>query len=129
MTPFRILYDLFRARFFENDAVAPGGGFELGVYQLFGILAMPGIFIAYLVMPQFLELGARPPGPALDTALRLYRLLFPAFSFAVVGFATLFEWDMLFPDRRDFLVSARSPSACAHCAPRSSLPWDFSFCC
>jgi hypothetical protein len=109
VTPFRILYDLFRARFFENDTVAPGGGFELGVYKLFGILAMPGFFVAYFVMPQFLELAARPRGPAVDLALRLYRLLFPSFSFAVVGFATLFEWDMLFPDRRDFLVLGPFP--------------------
>jgi hypothetical protein len=109
MTPHRILSGLFRARFFENDVVAPGGGFELGVYQVFGILAMPGFFIAYFVMPTFLELGARPPGPALDATLRLYRLLFPVFSFAVVGFATTFEWDMLFPDRRDFLVLGPFP--------------------
>ena len=109
MTPFRMLLDLFRARFFENDLLSPEGGFEGSIYQVLGVLATPGAFVSYYTMPSLLELAARPPGPAVDWALRLYRLFFPAYSFAVVGFATVFEWDMLFPDRRDFLVLGSFP--------------------
>jgi hypothetical protein len=109
MTPFRRLLDLFRARFLENDMLSPDGGFEGSIYQVLGILATPGAFVSYFVMPSMLEIAARPPGPALDWALRLFRLFFPAYSFAVVGFAAVFQWDMLFPDRRDFLVLGSFP--------------------
>ncbi len=109
MTPYRRLLDLFRARFFENDAVTPEGGFETNIYQVMGLLGVPGWFISQLLMPAFLRLSMQPPSPAADAALRAYRLFFPAYSFAVIGFATVFEWDMLFPDRRDFLILGAFP--------------------
>ncbi len=109
MTPFQRLLKLFRARFFENDMLSPDDGFEGNIYQVLGILATPGAFVSYFTMPTLLELALRPPGPAVDWAIRLYRLFFPAYSFAVIGFATVFEWDMLFPDRRDFLVLGTFP--------------------
>ena len=102
MTPFRHLLRLFRARFFENDALTPEGGFETSIYQLLGFLALPGLVINTVFGA--LELGDLPSGPQLDWIVRIHRVIFPAFSFAVTGFATIFEWDMLFPDRRDFLV-------------------------
>ena len=109
MTPFRRLLDLFHARFFENDTVSPDGGFETNIYQLLGFLAAPGFLISYLLMPQFLELATKQLDSASQWALRIFRLFFPAFSFAVVGFATFFEWDKLFPDRRDFLILGSFP--------------------
>jgi hypothetical protein len=107
MTPFQWLLGLFRARFFENDALTPEGGFETNIYQVLGFLVTPGLFIVTLFA--FLELGDLPPGPARDWIIRTHRLLFPAFSFAVTGFTTIFEWDMLFPDRRDFLILSAFP--------------------
>ena len=109
MTPFRRLFDLFRTRFFENDAASPGGGFETNINQVLGFLATPGLYVAYFFMGDFLALAKKPPSAAIDWALRVHWLLFPAFSFAVVGFATVFEWDMLFPDRRDFLILSPFP--------------------
>jgi hypothetical protein len=107
MTSFQWLLRLFRAHFFENDTLTPDGGFETNVYQVLGFLVTPGLFISTFFA--FMELGDLPPGPALDWIIRIHRLLFPAFSFAVTGFVTIFEWDMLFPDRRDFLVLTAFP--------------------
>jgi hypothetical protein len=114
MTPFGLLLRLFQDRFFENDSVSPGGGFETNIYQVLGFLAATGFMVSYLIMPVFLELSVArlPAGRAAAEAgwaLRSFRLFFPAVSFAVIGFTTVFEWDTLFPDRRDFLILASFP--------------------
>ncbi len=108
-SPFRLLLDLFKSRFFENDLASPDGGFETNIWQVLGFLGTPGFLVAFFQMPAFMELAIQPPGPDVDWRLRVARLFFPAYSFAVTGFVTLFEWEMLFPDRRDFLILATFP--------------------
>jgi hypothetical protein len=108
-TPFRRLLELFQARFFENDATSPDGGFETNIWQVLGFLATPGFFIGYFMMPQVLEMATRHLTAADYWALRMFRLLLPALSFAVAGFATFFQWEKLFPDRRDFLILGSFP--------------------
>jgi hypothetical protein len=109
-SPFQILLKMFQNRFFENDTVSPGSGFETNIYQVLGFLLTVGFFVAYLTMPPFLELSfSKVHTPALDWVLRNFRLFFPALSFAVIGFTTVFQWDMLFPDRRDFLIVSLFP--------------------
>jgi hypothetical protein len=104
----RALFCLFRDRFFEADADSPGGN-EQKFYQALGLLAAPGLMVSMFLIPQFMELSFRPPGPQVDWALRAHRLFFPLYSFAVVGFATFFEWDRLFPARLDFLILTPFP--------------------
>src|SRR5580693_1043507 len=109
-SPFRLLLKMFQDRFFEDDTVSPGSGFETNIYQMVGFLITVGFFVAYLTMPPFLELSfVNVHTPTGDCALRNFRLFFPALSFAVIGFATVFQWDMLFPDRRDFLILSLFP--------------------
>jgi hypothetical protein len=108
-TPFRLLLELFESRFFENDTVAPDGGYETNIWQVLGLLGTPGFFVGFFLMPAFMELAIQKPGPAVDWAIRIHRLFFPAYSFAVTGFVTVLEWDMIFPDRRDFLILAPFP--------------------
>ncbi len=105
-SPFKLLLEIFRARFLENDTE---GTFDANVYQVIGAIATPGLLVAIYVMPLFMDLAIRTPGPDVDWLIRGVRLFFPAYSFAVTGFATLFEWDVLFPDRRDFLILAPFP--------------------
>jgi hypothetical protein len=105
----RLLIGLFHGRFFENDSVSPGGGFQTNIAQVLGFLIAAGLFVAYLVTPSFLSLSLSAPSPETEWALRSLRVFFPAYSFAVVGFATVFEWDTLFPDRRDFLILTPLP--------------------
>ncbi|HTA45862.1 MAG TPA: hypothetical protein VK789_25625 [Bryobacteraceae bacterium] len=106
MSNFRRLLAIFRSRFLENDTE---GSFDVNIYQAIGAIATPGFFVAMFLMPVFNELSVQSPGPQIDWTVRMYRLFFPAYSFAVTGFATVFEWDVLFPDRRDFLILAPFP--------------------
>jgi hypothetical protein len=108
-TPFRRLLELFQARFFENDTVSPDGGFETNIWQVLGFLATPGFLLTYLFMPQFLAMATKHLTRGDYWALRMFRLFFPAFSFAVVGFAAFFQWEKLFPERRDFLILGTFP--------------------
>lgn len=109
-TPFRILRHMFQNRFFEDDTVSPGSGFDINIHQVVGILVTIGFFVSYLSMPTFVELSfPKFPSPASQWLLRGFRLFGPALSFAVIGFTTVFQWDMLFPDRRDFLILTLFP--------------------
>ncbi len=104
--PFQLLLEIFRGRFLENDTE---GTFDANVYQVVGAIATPGLLVTLFVMPLFMDLAIHSPGPDVDWLIRGVRLFFPAYSFAVTGFATLFEWDVLFPDRRDFLILVPFP--------------------
>lgn len=106
---FRLLTRLFQDRFFENDTVAPGSGFQTNIYQVLGFLVATGWFISYFLMPPFVRLSLPDPSPQTEWTIFGLRLFFTSYSFAIVGFAAVFQWDMLFPDRRDFLVLGSFP--------------------
>jgi len=108
-SPFRLLFRLFEGRFFESDEVSPGGGFQTNIHQVLGLLATSGFVVAYLSLPMVGSYLDRQHGANLAWALRQVQLFHPAFTFAVIGFTAFFEWDMLFPTRRDFLVLAPFP--------------------
>jgi hypothetical protein len=107
--PFQLLLKLFRNRFLENDTVSPGGGFQTNIYQVLGVLATVGMFVGYYVMPEFMIRSLRPAPARTDWNLQTLRMFFPAYSFGVAGLAAVFHWDMLFPDRRDFLILTPFP--------------------
>ena len=91
-SPFKLLLEIFRARFLENETE---GTFDASVYQIVGAIATPGLLVTLFVMPLFMDLATHTPGPDVDWLIRGVCLFFPAYSFAVTGFATLFEWDVL----------------------------------
>jgi hypothetical protein len=100
---------LFRDRFLESESVSQGASFDTNIYQVVGLLAVPGLLTVIFSGEFFEHLARLAPGPELDWALRLQRTFFPTYSLAIVGFATIFEWNRLFPDRRDFLLLAPFP--------------------
>lgn len=106
---FQLLRKLFQDRFFENDDVSPGAGFETNIYQVMGFLVTVGFLIAYPLGPAYQQTLHQKTGSELNWALRAIQLFLPACTFAVVGFTAFFEWDMLFPGRRDFLILAPFP--------------------
>ena len=109
MSPFRLLFQLFQGRFFESDDVSPGSGFQTNITQVLGLLFTASFIVAYLMAPALSNIMNSKRGEDLAWGLRGFQLLAPAFTFAVIGFAAFFEWDMLFPNRRDFLILTPFP--------------------
>jgi hypothetical protein len=98
---FRELFRIFRQRLIETE---DGSEFNTRLWQTLGILAVPGLYASGTLFGVLLEGDAAPLW-----MLRGIRTFFTAYSFSVSAFVTLFEWDMLFPDRRDFLVLTQFP--------------------
>ncbi len=96
----RILIDHFFRRFFDNDTLQVDGDTQTTVVRALSIVAVPEmIIILYLQLlypPQPLQ---RPPWNVIED-----HYFFDLFSFVVMGAVSIFEWEMLFPDRLDFLV-------------------------
>jgi hypothetical protein len=96
---FRGLMWHFFGRFFDKESLSPQGEPEAGVIQMLGILAPPGGFVALLMSllnPQRWELAG-------------LRFLFICYSMAAMGVVMVFEWDALFPDKRDYQILTPLP--------------------
>jgi hypothetical protein len=93
---FSVLVRLFFSRFFDKESLSPQGDAAANVVQTLGILAAPGGFISLLLYFN----------PQIKTGWNLVsvRCLFLWLSMVVVGFVVVFEWDALFPDRRDYQI-------------------------
>ncbi|MCX6627085.1 MAG: hypothetical protein NTW28_05595 [Candidatus Solibacter sp.] len=89
----------FFGRFFDTESLSPQGEPEVGVTQALGILATPGAFFVLVFRPLTLT------GWNLVAA----RYMFISFSMTVMGFLMVFEWNALFPDRRDYQVLTPLP--------------------
>jgi hypothetical protein len=107
--PFQLLLKLFEDRFFESDDASPGSGFQTNITQVMGFLLTSGFVVAYCMMASLSQIMNRSAYAQLNWAMRAFQLFSPAYTFAVIGFATFFQWDMLFPNRRDFLILASFP--------------------
>jgi hypothetical protein len=96
----------FFARFFDNDAVSRQGEMQTNVIQLLGLVAVPGFFLCFYMMKHYPPTALHPFDSWQATA---DRYLFVSYSMIVMGFVTVFEWDSLFPDRRDYLILSALP--------------------
>ena len=96
---FRTLVRHFFGRFFDKESLSPQGEAEAGVIQTLGILAAPSAFFVLLFRPLTL----------FGWSLVAVRYIFVSFSMIVMGFVMVFEWDALFPDRRDYQILTPQP--------------------
>ena len=92
----RMLVDHFFRRFFDNDTIQVDGDTLTTVVRAISIVAVPGPMIAFFMQNQY---PARPLWGAIED-----HYLFVLISFVVMGVVSIFEWEMLFPDRLDFLI-------------------------
>jgi hypothetical protein len=92
----RLLVDHFFRRFFDNDTVQVDGDTQTTVVRAISIVAVPGLMIAFFLQNQY-------PSRSLWGSIE-DQYFFVLFSFAVMGAVSIFEWEMLFPDRLDFLI-------------------------
>ena len=96
----RMLVEHFFRRFFDNDTIQVDGDTQTTVVRALSIVAMPGLMIAFFLQTSYpLKPLFRPPWLVIED-----HYFFVLFSFVVMGGVSIFEWEMLFPDRLDFLV-------------------------
>ena len=97
---FRMLVEHFFRRFFDNDTIQVDGDTQTTVVRALSIVAMPGLMLAFFLQTAYpLRPLFRPPWLVIED-----HYFFVLFSFVVMGAVSIFEWEMLFPDRLDFLV-------------------------
>jgi len=96
---YKTLIGHFFSRFFDTESLSPQGEPEANVIQTLGILAAPGGFFVLLFRPLTLT----------GWSLVAVRSMFVSFSMIVLGFIMVFEWDALFPDRRDYQILTPLP--------------------
>ena len=106
MRSFPLLATHFFGRFFDNEIVSQTGDMRTNVVQAFGLVATPGIFVPFYMIPQ----RARFDHPfAHNWILLSDYYFFILFSMVVMGFVMVFEWDAIFPDRKDYLILTPLP--------------------
>ncbi len=96
---FLILTRHFFDRFFDREPVSAQADPEANVAGALGLLAVPGAFLCILLAPLRFE------GYSLIAA----RCFFLTFSMAVMGLVMVVHWEMLFPDRQDYLILTPLP--------------------
>ncbi len=95
------LVRLFFLRFFQNDVLQSDGEASTTIVRALAIVAVPGLMVAFFLQMQY---------PQRDAWGRLEDLyFFVLLSFVVMAGVALFEWEMLFPERLDFLVLTPLP--------------------
>jgi hypothetical protein len=97
----RILVDHFFRRFFDSDTVQIDGETQTTVVRAASAIAVPGLMIAFFLQNQY---PRRTQWGAIED-----EYFFVLLTFVVMGAVAIFEWEMLFPDRLDFLVLSPLP--------------------
>jgi hypothetical protein len=94
-----ILIRHFFRRFFDNDTIQADGETLTTVIRAISIVSVPGLMTAFFLQTQYTRIPGRPLWGAIED-----QYFFVLFSFIVMGAVAIFEWEMLFPDRLDFLI-------------------------
>src|SRR4051812_39048536 len=106
MSAFILLVRHFFGRFFDNEIVAQDSDMRTNVVQVLGFVAVPGMFAAFAMLPTFVRFD-RPFANGWEVVTDYY--FFVLFSMVVMGFVMVFEWDAIFPDRKDYLILTPLP--------------------
>ncbi len=91
----------FFRRFFDNDTIQVDGDTLTTVVRAVSVVTVPGLMISFFLQSQYPDRSAW--GAIAD------QYFFVLFSFVVMGAISIFEWEMLFPDRIDFLILSPLP--------------------
>jgi hypothetical protein len=96
----RLLIDHFFRRFFDNDTIQVEGDTTTTVVRALSAVAVPGLMFAFFLQNAYpFPPHQRPLWGSIED-----QYFFVLISFVVMGAVTIFEWEMLFPDRLDFLI-------------------------
>ena len=97
----RILIHHFFRRFFDSDTVQVEGETLTTVVRAIAMVTAPGLICAFFLQNQYPK---RSVWGAIED-----QYFFVLLSFVVMGATAVFEWEMLFPDRSDFLILTPLP--------------------
>ena len=107
--PFRALTGAFFARFFESEITTGHDDFKSSFFWLLAALAVPGMFIPWMMAFDW-HLVAMLKGPlALREASQAEKVFYLGFSMIASGLLTSIAWNSLLPDRRDTLILGALP--------------------
>jgi len=96
----------FFGRFFDNEIVSQNSDMRTNVVQAFGLVATPGMFLPFYMIPQ----RTRFDQPFLHNWILLSDYyFFILYSMVVMGFVMVFQWDAIFPDRKDYIILTPLP--------------------
>jgi hypothetical protein len=113
-TPVGGLLRLFVGRMFHGGAEAGSGSLGMGVGVLFILLAMPGLLASLLMLEEYGSLIRYMRGDGVFdpfVAALPDEYFFIVLSMFVTGIATLWQWNSLFLDRRDYMNLVPLPVA------------------
>jgi hypothetical protein len=103
---FLLLVRHFFGRFFDNEIVSQTSDMRTNVVQALGLIASPGMFLPFYMIPQHVRFD-RPFEHNWLLITDYY--FFVVYSMIVMGLVMVFEWDALFPDRKDYLILTPLP--------------------
>jgi hypothetical protein len=112
---FAHLYRHFLERFFNHETASPDGDAKTRMVQIAFAAGLPGFVVALYLYPVYHPFIAWPPGRALKVTSPPYwvqvnhHFFFVLYAFVSMAIATVFEWDMFFPDLLDVFVLKTLP--------------------
>jgi hypothetical protein len=110
------LVRLFLERFFNHETASPDGDAKARMILIAMAAGLPGFVVAIYLWPVYHRFPNWPPhstqvGPPPYWVQVNHHFFFVMYSFVATGLATVFEWDLLFPDHLDVSVLGTLPIA------------------
>jgi hypothetical protein len=108
--PWFLLTRHFIRRFFDTEIESDE--LRVGVPAMLGFATAPGLVACALLFDKYSTLKAWFLGTMRvdrDLATLPDKYFFLTLAFVISGLATVFKWDSLFPDRRDFMILSPLP--------------------
>lgn len=110
------LVRLFLERFFHHETASADGDAKTRLVQIAAATGLPGLMVAVYLWPVYHPVIVFPPrhdgvmpGPPPYWVQVNHHFFFVLYSFVVMGLATVFEWDLFFPDLLDVFVLGALP--------------------
>jgi hypothetical protein len=105
----RILAKHFFGRFFDSELLAaPHSNMHLLMVQMSALLVLPGLFKTFFSISKY-SYYAWFPVAVRDNAVLADAHFYLCLSMILTGIITIFEWEALFPDPKDFLILTPLP--------------------
>jgi hypothetical protein len=109
---YKCLLKHFFGRFFDVEAIASPriDSIEKNslTFHILALLVLPGMLYSVFLFQKYGRYIYRPTIER-DLATLTDKCFLLSLSMILIGFLTVFEWDMLFPDRKDYLILTHLP--------------------